>query len=351
MIRLAHDSGRCLVGNSKYEVAWKDATRQIAVKTFQGLQVLCPVCHRRGSLISKWLPKIPVKPLFVCHWNGNGAFRTCAVDSNSARSLRAAVGLARPDILKTLRMGRPFVLFSGGQDSLCLLTYLNNLTKETNKKIIAIHANTTAGFPEIEEYVQQVCSMLGVELVTVQPQANYFDLAKRWGIPSAKSRWCCETLKVAPIRRFLAGVKEPKVVFDGIRAAESNLRATYVPIWFHPSFRCISVSPIFRWSDDKVNKYIHSHNLPKSPAAKLGTSAECWCGAYKTRLDFEALLSIHPEIFDKLVEVEKAQKGKYTFLYNNGKRIPLLSLRQKKTRLRPLQDKNILKQRYCSLVP
>ena len=43
--------------------------------------------------------------------------------------------------------------------------------------------------------------------------------------------------------------------------------------------------------------------------------------------DFEALLDIHPEIFDKLVEVEKAQRGTFTFLYEDGKRIPLSSLK------------------------
>jgi len=46
------------------------------------------------------------------------------------------------------------------------------------------------------------------------------------------------------------------------------------------------------------------------------------------RSDFELLLNIHPEIFDKLVEVEKAQKGKYTFLYEKGERIPLASLKK-----------------------
>jgi len=332
MIRALSPSGKALNTPLKYEIAWGNATKQIAVKAFAGLQVQCPKCHRQGSLISKWVPKTPVKPLFVCHWNGNGSYRKCSINNNDAMSVRGKVGLMRPDILKVLRMGEPFVLFSGGQDSLCLLSYLNNLARGIGKEITALHADTTAGFPEVERYVRRICRTLGVRLVTVRPHANYFDLAKKWGIPGAKSRWCCETLKVAPIRKFLAGIKGSKVVFDGIRAAESYLRATYVPIWYHPAFRCISVSPIFRWSDKKVADYIQAQNLPKSPVANLQTSAECWCGAYKTKMDFEALLSIHPEIFDKLVEVEQAQKGKYTFLYERGKQIPLLSLRQKRSR-------------------
>ncbi len=46
------------------------------------------------------------------------------------------------------------------------------------------------------------------------------------------------------------------------------------------------------------------------------------------RSDFELLQDIHPEIFDKLVKVEKAQKGKYTFLYEKGEQIPLTSLKK-----------------------
>jgi 3'-phosphoadenosine 5'-phosphosulfate sulfotransferase (PAPS reductase)/FAD synthetase len=201
------------------------------------------------------------------------------------------------------------------------------LAQRINKQITALHADTTAGFPEVESYVHDVCRQLNIPLETVRPPNDYFDLAKKWGIPGVKSRWCCKTLKVAPIRRYLAQVDGDVIVFDGIRAAESNIRATYLPIWYHPTFRCLSVSPIFHWSDNRIQDYVESNALPRSPATKLNTSAECWCGAYKSRKDFEALLSIHPEIFKKLVEVEKAQDGKFTFLYEEGQRISLNSLK------------------------
>ena len=311
-----------------YETAWTAAAKEVAAKALPGLQVRCPRCHRAGTLLSKWVKGTPVKPLYIAHSNGNGHFKACALNKEEAQRARSKAGFTSKDVLKTLRMGRPYVLFSGGKDSLCLLAYLGKLAKQANLEITALHANTTAGFPEIEDYVKDVCAELGVLLVTVRPTHDYFDLAKRWGIPGVRSRWCCETLKVAPIRRFLAGVEGPKVVYDGIRAAESNIRATYTPVWYHPAFRCLSVSPLFRWSDNKVDSYINRNHLPKSPAADLGTSAECWCGAYKCTADFRNLLDLHPDIFDKLVQVEEAQGGKYTFLYENGNRVPLSSLRE-----------------------
>ena len=74
--------------------------------------------------------------------------------------------------------------------------------------------------------------------------------------------------------------------------------------------------------------YIKRSGLPENPTADLGCSGECWCGAYKCRADFEALLEIHPDIFDKLVEVEKAQRGKFTFVYEKGERVPLAAVKR-----------------------
>lgn len=317
--------------NTSYDQAWLVASGKIASRKLRGLEVWCPACRRRGTVVSKWVSGRPVKPLYVTHRSKTGRVRACRLKDEDVAKARVKVRFTSIDVLKTLRMGRPFVLFSGGMDSLSLLEYMRNLASQAGREITALHADTTAGFPEVEEFVRDVCEDMGVPLVVVKPWHDYFDLAKRWGIPGVKSRWCCETLKIAPIRRYLSEIDGPKVIYDGIRAAESNLRATYVPVWYHPAFRSISVSPLFHWSDNRVRSYIARKGLPSNPTSDMGTSGECWCGAYKCKADFEALVEVHPEIFDKLVEVEQAQKGKFTFLYEKGQRIPLSSIRSKST--------------------
>ncbi len=315
-------------GNSRaYEAAWEAAAKQIAAKNLRGLAVRCPRCHRSGTLFSKWVPKTPVKPLYIAHANGNGHFKACLLDKDEANKARKKIRFSYDDVVRTVRLGKPFVLLSGGRDSVCTLEYVRRIAESAGRELTAIHADTTAGFPEVEEYVHDICEKLGVRLVTVRPARNFFDLAKRWGIPGVRSRWCCSTLKIAPIRKFLSTIGGPKVVFDGIRSAESPLRAKYVPMWFHPTFRCVCVSPIFAWPDGKIDWYFKKNDLPENPTAKLGTSGECWCGAYKCRSDFEELLQLHPEIFDKLVEVENAQHGKFTFVYEKGKQVPLDSIK------------------------
>ncbi len=315
-------------GSRTFDVAWGEVALLITTKRLRGLTVKCPDCGRKGLAFSKWIKGVTQKPLYLCHQERTGSLGTCELDDLQSKQVKNSITITRDDIRKLLRMGRCFVLFSGGKDSLCLLEYMRGLAATDGREITAIHANTTAGFPEVEQYVERVCKDLGVALHTVHPDRDFFETAKRWGIPSPRSRWCCETLKVAPIRRFLAGIEGPKLIFDGIRAAESSMRSTYTPVWYHPAFRCISVSPIFYWSNEKVHDYIAKHNLPQSPASKLNMSAECWCGAYQDREDFEALLSVHPEIFEKLVAVEKAQRGKYTFVFEKGQQVPLVQIRK-----------------------
>jgi 3'-phosphoadenosine 5'-phosphosulfate sulfotransferase (PAPS reductase)/FAD synthetase len=319
-----------VVRSTAFEKAWLAAAREVAAKNLHGLTAKCPVCGRLGLAFSKWIKGAIQKPLYLCHPQNSEIMDTCELDQHQARQVKDCISIKRDDVRKLLRIGTPFVLFSGGKDSLCLLEYMRRIAGAGGKKIIAIHADTTAGFPEVEVYVRRVCRDLGVKLHVVHPERDFFETAKRWGIPSPRSRWCCETLKVAPIRRFLGGIAGPRVIFDGIRAAESSMRSTYTPVWYHPAFRCLSVSPIFYWSDAKIASYISRLGLPQSPVAELNMSGECWCGAYKGRHDFEALLEVHPEIFDRLVEVERAQKGDYTFIYDRGHQVPLEVIRRGK---------------------
>lgn len=294
------------------------------------LRIRCPRCGRHGLVITKWVKGRTVKPVYVLHGGNGHPVKECRLRKGNEESIRTEVDLSAQDLKKLLADAKTYVLFSGGGDSLCTLLYLREICGNNGHHLTALHVDTTAGFPEVTAYVRRICKRLGVPLQIVRPEREYFDLAKKWGIPGFKARWCCKELKVKPVRDFLAGVDGAKVVVDGIRAAESFQRSTYMPVWFHPTFRCFSVSPIIRWSDEDVRTYLKKTGLPQGPAKKLGCSAECWCGAYKKRPDFEKLLEIHPDIFDKLIEVERAQRGRYTFLYEDGERVPLETLKHSK---------------------
>lgn len=307
---------------------WSNGIKFLLSMNLEGLRTRCPSCKRLGTPVTKWVKGETVKPLYVFHKNGRNGPNACLLSTAEAKEVRPRVSLEKQDIKTLLRNAEPYVLFSGGKDSLCTLDYVKKIASSIRKEVTAIHVDTTAGFPEVTRYVKRVCKKMDINLVIVGPKTDYFTLAKKWGIPSANSRWCCKTLKIQPITKFLKTITGQKIVFDGIRGAESALRAKYLPVWFHPSFNCLSVSPIFRWSNEEIYSYIKKKSLPESPAFKLGSSGECWCGAYKKRSDFEDLYRLHPEIYNKLIKIEKSNKYGFTFVYEKGTKVTLKELRK-----------------------
>ena len=308
--------------------SWENAARFLIGLELTGFRTECPKCHSAGLPFTQWIKGPKLKPVCVCHGNGAGSLTKCILDEIDASKVRSETELAVEDIAGLIRHAQPFVLFSGGADSLATLAYVKGIADAEGKKVSALHVDTTVGLQEIERYVQDTCSALDVDLHTVNPESDYFALAAQWGIPAFNSRWCCRELKIKPLAAFLKGISGPKIVFDGIRAAESTVRSKYMPFWFHPGFGCLSISPIFRWSDENVKSYIASENLPQGSHLTLGTSGECWCGAYKTRTDFEALCHLNPDLYEKLAELEANNRNGFTFVYNKGERITLHDIRR-----------------------
>jgi len=314
------------ISNNKW---WKPIEESFAGIRLKGIKVICPKCGERGLVTTRWIKGPILKPIYILHIKWGKTRGVCELNEEESNNIRNKVLIHKSDIKQLLNSRKAFVLFSGGNDSLATLAYLLDIGKEVKNNLTAIYVDTTAGLPINTKYVNKVCKYLDVKLRIVRPKVDFFTLAKKWGIPSFKYRWCCRELKIKPIEEYLNRIKEPKVIFDGIRADESNTRRYYIPIWFHPSFKCLSISPIFYWSNEKVISYVNNNGIPKSFLNSLGTSTECWCGAYKNKSDFENLYKLDKDMFYKLSDIEKKNKGRYTFIYENGKKIPLAKLGKK----------------------
>lgn len=291
--------------------------------------VKCPGCKETGIPFPKWKKGGKGRNVYFVHHVRSKIKRICEVPDNMLNGVNTTAALSEDDLLKLINFGKIFVLFSGGKDSLSTLLYINGLCDSIKKPFQAVFIDTTVGFPEVTQYVKRICTDLNIPLKLVKPKTDYYTLAKEWGIPNFKSRWCCRELKIKPVNDYLANLKGDKVVFDGIRAAESNDRAKYFPIWYHPGFDALSISPLFFWSNDDIDKYLNEHDPPRNPVEHLGSSCECWCGAYKKRSDFEKLFYLHPDIYEKLIDVEEANPRGFTFIYENGRRTSLKELKNK----------------------
>lgn len=305
---------------------WKPIQEAFAGLDLRGVKINCPQCKENGLVISRWIKGPTLKPIYILHIKRNKVKKVCGLDQKQSNNVRENVSIFESDIQTLLENRKSFVLFSGGKDSLATLVYLKDIAKNLKSELTAIYVDTTAGLPENTKYVRKVCRYLEINLKIVKPKVDYFTLVKEWGIPSFGYRWCCRELKIKPIEEYLDSIKEPKAIFDGIRAMESNVRKQYIPIWYHPSFKCLSVSPIFYWSDHQVVSFINNNGIPRTLLHSLGTSTECWCGAYKTEMDFKKLYDLNKDMFYKLVKVEEENKNRYTFIYKNGQKLPLREL-------------------------
>lgn len=226
-----------------------------------------------------------------------------------------------PDWIEHLRDAETaYVLFSGGKDSSAALVYAKELSDRycESPELVALHVNTTAGLPQVEEFSEEFCSHVGVPYTVLRPEEDYFTLVKRWGVPRPRARWCCFHLKIEPIKLFLEG-QENYVVLDGMRREESRKRSQYPPTYDHPHFGLV-IHPIIDWTKDEVEDFIVSRDLPINPAYELGFSSwECWCGVFKRKGEFEKLLDVDREFFMKLVELEDSLRSGYAYAYFNGK--------------------------------
>ena len=221
----------------------------------------------------------------------------------------------------------PYVLFSGGRDSLATLHLVNKIALEKGVKVVAVHIDTTVMTPGNLKYVRETCRELNVTLKVLRPKEDFFSLVEKWGFPTATRRWCCYHLKIEPMTHFFKSIKKPKVVFDGIRREESPRRRNFPVVGWRKRFEALNCHPIFHWTKQNVLDYIKKFKLKENPLYKIfPRAADCWCTAFKTPEQFKQLKKHYPQFFKKFVEAEAKLKTGGSALFRQGRKIYLRDL-------------------------
>lgn len=146
------------------------------------------------------------------------------------------------------------VSYSGGKDSDVIL----ELAKMAGIKYRAIYKNTTIDPPGTIKHVREN----GVEVM--QPKESFFKLIERKGMPTRRSRFCCEVLKEYKIL---------DIAIQGIRRSESTARAERYseddPIIcrvYGSKENCSQVVlPILSWTDKDVADFIEARGIRCHP--------------------------------------------------------------------------------------
>ncbi|MDR0754175.1 MAG: phosphoadenosine phosphosulfate reductase family protein [Prevotellaceae bacterium] len=211
------------------------------------------------------------------------------------------------------------VTFSGGKDSLAALLWVrNNLTKN----FTTVFCDTGWEHPITYSYIDEIAKTLKLDLVVLKSKKydGLIDLSKKKKrFPSSQRRFCTSELKTIPLIDYLLDVvNDDFVVFQGIRAAESQSRAkmnaqcNYFRYYIEPhgtdkhgkdkfhTYRRREIlkftknhatdvwRPVFDWSAQEVIGYILKNGLEPNPLYRMG---------FKRVGCFPCIMSANPEIY------------------------------------------------------
>lgn len=205
-----------------------------------------------------------------------------------------------------------FVGFSGGKDSQALL----QLVKIAGVRYKAYYSVTTNDPPPNVYFIRQHYP----DVVFLHPQANFFKLVEKRGLPTRLYRFCCKRLKEG------AGVG--CAVLTGVRAEESRKRATYDEVEVYSQrkehsehvhtrtiekieeneHRCIKgkdklmIYPLLRWTETDVWQFIHEQGLPTNPCYKQAGRVGCMFCPFSKKKQIDYYETQYPKFKERLLQ-------------------------------------------------
>jgi len=181
-----------------------------------------------------------------------------------------AVERARDRVAEWLKLvGNPYVAFSTGKDSTCVLS----LVKEQAKSIPAVYFDADCSFPESRGMLAEMENI--IIFPTIEPLLETF---KRFGGFDAGPELERETMRTTvwePVKRLIAQYNFDGVAY-GLRAEENHGREMHAKyrgsIFQYRRDGLWGCQPIHDWAYCDVWAYIFSNNVP-------------YCGVYDKMWD------------------------------------------------------------------
>lgn len=229
---------------------------------------------------------------------------------------------------------RHIITFSGGKDSLATVIWAKNNLPDFEILFCDTgweHEFTYKHINEIEEWI-------GKKIIRLK-STKFLDLVdlfvKKGCAASTTRRFCTDELKVKPMIDYILSLEEDVVVYQGVRAEESQPRSMmkehdeyfrfYVePVGVKPdgkpkyhSYKRKSVlkhinmysvdvrRPIIKWSANEVFDYIFSSGLKANPLYYMGFSrVGCFPCIMCRHDEIKLIADNHKDIIEKIRDLE-----------------------------------------------
>jgi len=232
-------------------------------------------------------------------------------------------------------MTKHIITFSGGKDSLATIIW----AKKNINNFEVVFCDTGWEHEKTYQHILEVEAWLGFEIIRLR-SCKYADLPdltiKKGRFASTKARFCTEELKVKPMIDYILSLNCDVVVYQGIRADESNNRSKmrpqdeYFRYYFEPykidkngvpvyySYRkkeivnyCDKYSvdvvrPIFLLSVEQVFENIYSAALKPNPLYFDGfTRVGCFPCVQCNKSEIKIISERYPETISKIRNLEE----------------------------------------------
>ncbi|MGN0065854.1 MAG: phosphoadenylyl-sulfate reductase [Nocardioides sp.] len=137
---------------------------------------------------------------------------------------------------------------------------LAHLTSTVAPGVDVVFLDTGYHFPETLGTRDAVAATLDVNVVTIQPRLSVAEQDEQYGKDLYKTDpdLCCKLRKVEPLAESLAGYD---AWATGLRRAETHNRVIAPVIGWDARKGKVKVSPMARWSDEQVERYIADNNI------------------------------------------------------------------------------------------
>lgn len=202
---------------------------------------------------------------------------------------------------------KKFVSFSGGKSSLATLL----VCLEEWKDFEVIYADTTLSYPENNEYIEDICKELGVKLVVVKPEVDFWEeVKKKRFFPNRRHRWCANLLKFDPLKKYFSQFRSVITAIGCKRADSSVRRKTYTEsLAWDGYLEKWNYLPLLNWTEEQVEQKIREAGLWENPCYEIYGHSGCYFCPFVTKArPYLALKERHPELYNKILEAEKIVK-------------------------------------------
>ncbi|MGW7291539.1 phosphoadenylyl-sulfate reductase [Streptomyces xiamenensis] len=186
-----------------------------------------------------------------------------ALAERAGRELEEAPAL---EILRwaTGTFGPRFCVTSSMEDAV-----VAHLASRARSGVDVVFLDTGYHFPETIGTRDAVEAVMDVRLITLTPRRTVAEQDAEFG-PALHDRdpdRCCALRKVAPLEQGLAGYD---AWATGLRRDESPTRAGTPVVGWDERRGKVKVSPIARWSQDDVDRYVAEHGVLTNPLLQDG---------------------------------------------------------------------------------